>query len=394
MYIKQAFNFKHDWWLYVAGVAIIFIAVLLGQIPYTVILIAKAVESGLDLQNLDMNQTMTLLESNLNLFLMLLSFAAGLLGIFFVVKVLHNQSIKTLTTSRPKIDWRRFWFAFLFWGIISSGMVLIDHYLSPENYVFNFKLVPFLILAAIAIVLVPLQTSFEEYFFRGYLMQGLAVISNNKSFPLLIVFTALLSVIYFLLDRFIDLYLVEYIYNFLLKIIIFLFVSAMLFYYIFYTKVFSRIINYSFYSLIYKLFSTKLTPLIITSFTFGLLHIANPEIEKLGYILLVHYIGTGFFLGIITLMDDGLELALGFHAANNLFTALLVTADWTAFQTNSILLDVSDPDIGNFEIFASVLIVYPILILIFAKVYKWSNWKEKLTGSVTNEPVPTTNVSE
>ena len=317
MYIKQAFNFKHDWWLYVAGVAIIFIAVLLGQIPYTVILIAKAVESGLDLQNLDMNQTMTLLESNLNLFLMLLSFVAGLLGIFFVVKVLHNQPIKTLTTSRPKIDWRRFWFAFLFWGIISSGMVLIDHYLSPENYVFNFELVPFLILAAIAIVLVPLQTSFEEYFFRGYLMQGLGTLCKNKW-----------------------------------------------------------------------------VPLIVTSTLFGLLHIANPEIEKLGYILLVHYIGTGFFLGIITLMDDGLELALGFHAANNLFTALLVTADWTAFQTNSILRDVSDPDIGYFEIFASVLIVYPVLILIFAKVYKWSNWKEKLTGSITNEPVPTTNVSE
>jgi membrane protease YdiL (CAAX protease family) len=253
----------------------------------------------------------------LNLFLMLISFAAGLLGVFFVVKYLHNQSIRSLTTSRSKIDWRRFWFAFLFWGIISSGLVLLDHYMSPENYVFNFKLVPFLILAAIAIVLIPLQTSFEEYFFRGYLMQGLGALCKNKW-----------------------------------------------------------------------------VPLIITSTLFGLLHIANPEIEKLGYILLVHYIGTGFFLGIITLMDDGLELALGFHAANNLFTALLVTADWTAFQTHSVLRDVSDPDIGNFEIFASVLILYPILIFIFAKVYKWTNWKEKLTGSITKDPVPTTSISE
>ena len=46
MYIKQAFNVKHNWWLYIAGLSIIFIAVLLGQIPYTVILISKAVESG------------------------------------------------------------------------------------------------------------------------------------------------------------------------------------------------------------------------------------------------------------------------------------------------------------------------------------------------------------
>jgi membrane protease YdiL (CAAX protease family) len=317
MYIKQAFNVKHNWWLYIAGLAIIFIAVLLGQIPYTVILIAKAVESGLDLQNLDLNQTMTLLESNLNLFLMLLSYAAGLLGVLFVVKYLHKQSLRSLTTSRSKIDWRRFWFAFLFWGIISSTMVLIDHYISPEHYEFNFKLVPFLILAAIALVLVPLQTSFEEYLFRGYLMQGLGVLCKNKW-----------------------------------------------------------------------------VPLIVTSSLFGLLHIANPEIEKLGYILLVHYIGTGFFLGIITLMDEGLELALGFHAANNLFTALLVTADWTAFQTHSILRDVSDPDISNSEVFASVLIVYPILIFIFAKVYKWNNWKDKLAGSVTKDPVPTPSIAE
>jgi membrane protease YdiL (CAAX protease family) len=317
MYIKQAFNVKHNWWLYIAGLAIIFIAVLLGQIPYTVILIAKAVESGLDLQNLDLNQTMTLLESNLNLFLMLLSYAAGLLGVLFVVKYLHKQSLRSLTTSRSKIDWRRFWFAFLFWGIISSTMVLIDHYMYPEHYEFNFKLVPFLILAAIALVLVPLQTSFEEYLFRGYLMQGLGVLCKNKW-----------------------------------------------------------------------------VPLIVTSSLFGLLHIANPEIEKLGYILLVHYIGTGFFLGIITLMDEGLELALGFHAANNLFTALLVTADWTAFQTHSILRDVSDPDISNSEVFASVLIVYPILIFIFAKVYKWNNWKDKLAGSVTKDPVPTPSIAE
>ena len=108
MYIKQAFNIKHDWWLYIAGIAIIVIAVILGQIPYTIILIAKAVEAGLDLQNLDMSQTMTLLDSNLNLFLMLLSFAAGLLGIFFVVKTLHKQSLKSLTTFRLKIDWRAF----------------------------------------------------------------------------------------------------------------------------------------------------------------------------------------------------------------------------------------------------------------------------------------------
>ena len=57
-------------------------------------------------------------------------------------------------------------------------MIMIDYQSSPENYVFNFELKPFLILVAIAIILIPLQTSFEEYLFRGYLMQGIGVVSS------------------------------------------------------------------------------------------------------------------------------------------------------------------------------------------------------------------------
>ena len=126
-------------------------------------------------------------------------------------------------------------------------------------------------------------------------------------------------------------------------------------------------------------------PLIVTSVVFGGLHFFNPEVGKLGNIIMVYYIGTGFLLGIMTLMDDGLELALGFHAGNNLITALLVTADWTAFQTNSILKDISDPSAG-LDILIPVFVVYPIFLLIMAKKYKWTNWGAKLFGKV-EEPI-------
>ena len=96
---------------------------------------------------------------------------------------------------------------------------------------------------------------------------------------------------------------------------------------------------------------------------------------------MVYYIGTGLFLGILTLMDEGMELALGFHAANNLITALLVTANWTAFQTDSILKDMSEPTAGV-DVLIPVIVVFPILLFIFSKKYQWSDWKEKLTGNV------------
>lgn len=307
MYIKQAFKVEHDWWLYLVGVILIFIGSQLGQIPFTIAVITKSIANGGDLSALDYNAMMSILDLNLSLFLLLLSFAIGLVVVFLVVKYIHKQTIKSLTTSRSKIDWSRFWFAFLIWGVTTACFILLEYYASPENFTFNFKPIPYLILVLISVVFIPLQTSFEEYLFRGYLMQGLGVLAKNRW-----------------------------------------------------------------------------VPLIFTSTIFGLLHIANPEIDKLGYVLLVHYIGTGFLLGIMTLMDEGLELALGFHAANNLIAALLLTADWTAFQTHSILKDISDPEMSNVEVFFPVFVIYPILLIVFAKKYKWSNWKEKLFGTVTN----------
>ena len=126
-------------------------------------------------------------------------------------------------------------------------------------------------------------------------------------------------------------------------------------------------------------------PLILTSVCFGLLHGANPEVEKLGYISMVFYIGTGFFYGITTLMDEGTELALGLHAINNIVAAFFITTNWTVFQTDAIYVDISEPSVG-WEMFFPVLVLYPLMLFIFSKKYGWKNWMEKLTGKI-HEPV-------
>lgn len=231
-------------------------------------------------------------------------FAIFLVALLLWVRYVHQLSLVKFTTTRKKIDWKRFFFSFFLWGGITTLMVLIDYFLSPQDYQWNFQLKPFLLLALVAILLVPLQTSFEEYFFRGYLMQGIGVMVKNRWLPL-----------------------------------------------------------------------------IVSSVLFGLVHLGNPEIGKIGYIILIYYIGTGFLLGIMTLMDEGLELALGFHAANNLFTALLVTANWTAFQTPSVLKDISTPQVLT-DVFIPILFLYPILLFIFAKKYQWKHWKTKLLGKL------------
>ena len=80
-------------------------------------------------------------------------------------------------------------------------------------------------------------------------------------------------------------------------------------------------------------------------------------------------------------MDEGIELALGFHAANNLCVALLVTSDWTAFQTESILIDISEPKLTLLS-WTIPFVIYPILLKIFAKKYSWTDWKGKLFSKI------------
>ena len=126
-------------------------------------------------------------------------------------------------------------------------------------------------------------------------------------------------------------------------------------------------------------------PLALTSIIFGGLHLFNPEVEKMGYIIAVYYIGTGLCLGIMTLMDEGTELALGFHAANNLTAALLITSDWSVLQTPAVFKDTSIPSAG-LNVLLPVFIIYPILLFILSKKYRWKNWKEKLTGKIVLTP--------
>jgi len=302
MFIEQGVREENPFWKYLVGSLLIFIASAIGQIPFGIAILLKTMKSGeVPTDSVGM---LKILDSNLSLFLMLLSFVFALIGLFIVVKFFHKQTILEVTTSRAKVDWSRVLFSFFLWAIFTIISVVVTYYLSPEEMIWNFRPIPFTILFFIGALLIPIQTTTEEYVFRGYLMQGFANLAKNKWFPLL-----------------------------------------------------------------------------MTSVIFGGMHYFNPEVEKMGDIIMVYYIGTGLFLGIITLMDDGMELALGFHAANNLVTALLVTSDWSAFQTNSIFKDTSDPSAG-LEIIIPIFIIFPVLLLLFSKKYKWSDWKEKLTGEI------------
>jgi len=200
--------------------------------------------------------------------------ALELLLLIFLVNELHSRHPLTLINFDADIDWERVIFGFGIWLLLLSIPTIADLWMNPQYYSYVFDPVKWLSILPFALVLIPIQTSAEEFLFRGYLMQSLGLTSRN---PLLLV--------------------------------------------------------------------------IVSSIAFTIPHLNNPEIARGFFWTAASYLISGILYAVITLKDNGLELALGSHAANNLFALLLNTSD-SVIQSPTILLYVKNFD--SREVFVSV----------------------------------------
>ena len=374
-YIEQAYKGKNEWYHWLFTIVIVFFGwQVLGVLPLVMAAAGKS-ESIAQFTEFAKDNFMTAgLDKNFLLLLLLVMFLFGLMFLFIGVKYIHQRSFTSLITSRTKVDWKRFFYGFFVWGILAVGMTYASILLAPENFIWNFNATPFFILVAISFIFIPFQTSFEELLFRGYFMQGIGMSVTSKKFPFYFLYILLsIILIIFVIN--------EFQYELTNVLIIFSAISILQFF-ITDSNAFSSFFDSNFNKSLVFFFNSKLTPLLVTSLVFGLLHGTNPEVAKLGQITMVFYIGTGLFFGIVTLMDEGTEIALGLHAVNNITAAFFVTTDWTVFQTDALYIDTSEPSV-SWEMFVPVFIVYPIMLFLFSKKYGWTDWKEKLTGKIT-----------
>lgn len=173
-----------------------------------------------------------------------------ILVIFITLRWLHQRPFMTLIGADNKFRWQRLFQAFAIWFVIQSILIFISYLIEPGNFEFTFKPVEWFLLLACALILTPIQTSTEELFFRGYILQGLGLITKQ---PLIL--------------------------------------------------------------------------MIINGILFMLPHLANPEVQRGFLWMALYYFAVGVFCTLLTLKDNRLELALGVHAANNLFHLFVTTKD-------------------------------------------------------------------
>lgn len=311
MYIEKAYEGRNETWRYLVTMVLVIVVFFVGHIPVFAYLfsagpnISEAALSKLDFRALG-------LDPNIGLALTLLPFALGFAALLGAIVVIHQRSVKSALTARGRFDWGRFFMAAGLWLALTACMELVMYGLNPDNYVFQLNWEGFLPLLAVSLIMLPLQTSFEELLMRGYLMQGLGIWVKFRW-----------------------------------------------------------------------------SPLLITSLLFGWMHGMNPEVEEFGFgLMMVYYVGVGLVLGICTLMDDGLELAFGFHAINNIYSATLVTFEGSALQTDALFrLKSLDPllMLGGWALTAV------IFLLLLSRKYQWGSWN-KLLAQI-EEPPPAENLA-
>lgn len=105
--------------------------------------------------------------------LMLLGFVISLIALWLCVKYIHQRNPLTMISPTTVVNWERVLKSGGLWLFCSVVVELVTYLLFPDKYRLSLNWGDFLPSLVIGLLLIPLQTSFEELFFRGYLMQGI-----------------------------------------------------------------------------------------------------------------------------------------------------------------------------------------------------------------------------
>lgn len=100
---------------------------------------------------------------------------------------------------------------------------------------------------------------------------------------------------------------------------------------------------------------------VLSSLLFALPHLANPEVAHGPLLIPLEYLAIGLLLAVVTLRDGRLELAIGIHAANNVFGALVANYEGSVLTTEAIFTATLDPAYSLAALLAASAVFYLML---------------------------------
>ena len=193
-YVEAARWGEHRWWRYLLGlVTILFAWMVLANVASALVAFALGGQEGLAaLGRLDY----AAFGPVGGYLVVMAGFPLFLAGVLIAVVGIHRRHPRTLITARERISWRRvghgFVAGFVPWVLVGG---LGQYLLYPDAFSFNSDLATFALFVPLALVFTAIQTTTEELFFRGYIVQGASLVWANR------VFLALVSAVIFTLPH-------------------------------------------------------------------------------------------------------------------------------------------------------------------------------------------------
>ncbi|KAM3094294.1 CPBP family intramembrane glutamic endopeptidase [Phormidesmis sp. 146-35] len=193
-YVEAARWGKYRWWRYLLGlVVILFVGLVVSGIAVPRVAFLLGGQEGLAAVN---RLDYAALGPVGGFVAVMASFPFFLAGILIAVSLIHQRHPRTLVTARERISWRRVGHGFVAWFVLSCLIGgLGQYFFYPDTFSFNSNLTTFALFVPIALIFTAIQTTTEELFFRGYVVQGASMISTNR------VFLALVAAVVFTLPH-------------------------------------------------------------------------------------------------------------------------------------------------------------------------------------------------
>jgi uncharacterized protein len=181
-YLNIARQGVNHWWQYVLGILLsLFFWIMIGGI-------ASITMTSFFTGDMEIESIQTFFKSrSIEAFVVNnIAFVFWFWGTVLAVRGIHGRSAWGLVGADQRINWWRFSYGFIVWFIISMIPSFIALWMSPGEYKFDFDINKWPFAFLIVMILTPIQTSAEEIFFRGYLLQGMGLITRQ---PLVLIFS-------------------------------------------------------------------------------------------------------------------------------------------------------------------------------------------------------------
>ena len=178
-YLEVARRGKNDWWRYLISFSSILATwFIVGSIPVVIFMAYISMDgnpdtnfSGTGFEGVPVIPEFSITMS---------SFIPFLVATLLAVRFIHERPVRTLVTGKTHIRWKRMFAGAGVWLLIVALLSLFESILYPGRYVLTFQPMTLLVFTALALILIPLQSSAEEFFFRGYLLQWMGLRLKNR----------------------------------------------------------------------------------------------------------------------------------------------------------------------------------------------------------------------